>query len=169
MASGVSSSEPCTCGHVYDLHDQSGVLKACTLKACPCKAFGMPRMNDVELPEPPMTPEEEEQAPPFVQSCIRPGCLYDVETDCRYGCRASADELSREANEMEPPPPQPERRPPLAVAYSVQGHLYEVALPGDASVLAMNGALVIEHALGPVAGIVQVRPIVSEGGADGAE
>jgi hypothetical protein len=62
----------------------------------------------------------------------------------------------------EPPPPQPERRPPLLVAYSVQGHLYEVALAGDASVHAVDGALVIQHHLGPVAGIVQVLPVINE-------
>ncbi|MFF3363568.1 hypothetical protein [Streptomyces misionensis] len=62
----------------------------------------------------------------------------------------------------EPAPPQPERRPPLTVAYSVQGHLYEVALSGDATVRAVDGALVITHHLGPVAGIVQAAPLVSE-------
>lgn len=79
------------------------------------------------VPEPPMTPEEEEQAP--------------------------ADE---------PLPPQPVRRPPYAIAYSVQGHLYEVALSGDATVRAVDGSLVITHALGPIAGIVQAAPYVSE-------
>jgi hypothetical protein len=59
-------------------------------------------------------------------------------------------------------PPQPVRRPPYAVAYSVQGHLYEVALSGDATVRAVDGALVIQHSLGPVAGIVQVLPVVNE-------
>ncbi|WP_327719864.1 hypothetical protein OG381_34315 [Streptomyces sp. NBC_00490] len=69
----------------------------------------------------------------------------------------------------EPPPPQPARRPPYAVTYSVSGHLYEVALPGDATVRAVDGALVIQHHLGPVAGIVQVLPVLNEGGANGAE
>jgi hypothetical protein len=59
-------------------------------------------------------------------------------------------------------PPQPERRPPLLVAYAVSGHLYEVALSGDASVRAVDGALVITHPLGPVAGICQVAPMQSE-------
>ena len=58
-----------------------------------------------------------------------------------------------------PAPPQPERRPPYAVAYAVQGHLYEVALPGDATVEAVDGALVIRHSLGQVAGIVAVNPM----------
>jgi hypothetical protein len=59
-------------------------------------------------------------------------------------------------------PPQPERRPPLLVAYSVAGHLYEVAVSGDATVSAVDGALIIQHSLGPVAGIVHVAPLINE-------
>jgi hypothetical protein len=59
-------------------------------------------------------------------------------------------------------PPQPERRLPLAIAYSIQGHLYEIALPGDATIRAVDGALIITHSLGPVAGIVQARPMEGE-------
>lgn len=59
-------------------------------------------------------------------------------------------------------PPQPEGRPPIAVRYSVQGHLYEVALSGDAMVTEVDGALLIQHALGPVSGIVQVLPAPKE-------
>ncbi|MFC5799100.1 hypothetical protein [Streptomyces formicae] len=66
----------------------------------------------------------------------------------------------------EPEPPQPERRPPYAVAYSVGGHLYELALPGDAAVQTVDGALVITHVLGPVNGVVQVQPIASKEGGD---
>lgn len=109
-----------------------------------------------EIPEPPMTPEEEEQAPedgePLTDDfgqpirecweCDRVGCK-----GCK-GCKGC--------------PPQPDRRPPSLVAYSVQGHLYEVALSGDAAVRAVDGGLVITHALGPVAGIVQVAPVPNE-------
>jgi hypothetical protein len=176
--------ERCPCGHIGFLHRRQDKTDThCANYACNCPAYGTPYVEDMPLPEPPLTPEEEEAAPedvPFVQTCVRPGCIYDVETDCRYGCRAAADELSREANEMderwakamgddEPPPPQPERRPPYAVAYSVHGHLYEVAVPGDAAVQAVDGALVIRHHLGPVIGIVQVLPVINEGGAHGAE
>lgn len=59
-------------------------------------------------------------------------------------------------------PPQPLRRPPYAVAYSVAGHLYEIALPGDATVQATDGGLIITHTLGPVAGVVRVHPIEGE-------
>jgi hypothetical protein len=37
-----------------------------------------------------------------------------------------------------------------------------VALPGDATVAALDGRLVITHQLGPVAGICQIAPITSE-------
>jgi hypothetical protein len=172
--------------------------------------------------EPPLTPEEEEEAPedvttlpppegPEYTPCVACGhiepqhspdggpCLgADKDCDCvayhtaperRCTCGETACESelcdcdsapcpvdhTREAPEgegfisaerwdacAEPPPPQPERRPPLLVAYSVQGHLYEVALAGDASVHAVDGALVIQHHLGPVAGIVQVLPVINE-------
>ena len=92
--------------------------------------------------EPPLTPEEEEEL-----------ALKEKEME------AMASAIYPEA---EPPPPQPEHRPPYAVAYSVNGHLYEVALPGDATVQAVDGALIIQHSLGPVAGIVQVLPVKSK-------
>ena len=66
--------------------------------------------------------------------------------------------------ELTPTPPQPERRPPYAVTYSVGGHLYEVHVAGDAAVKAVDGALIIQHHLGPVAGICQVLPVINEGG-----
>ncbi|MFC8490701.1 hypothetical protein ACFUJU_07825 [Streptomyces sp. NPDC057235] len=57
-------------------------------------------------------------------------------------------------------PPQPERRPPLSVAYSTAGgHLYEVYVPGDASVTAEDGALIIQHPEAQVLAIVRVAPI----------
>lgn len=63
-------------------------------------------------------------------------------------------------------PPQPERRPPYAVAYSVGGHLYEALLPGDASASAVDGALVIQHGEIPVLGVVQIRPVRAEASDD---
>lgn len=71
------------------------------------------------------------------------------------------DELHRRDTEADQAelPPQPDRRPPYAVAYSVQGHMYEVAVSGDATVRTVDGALVITHGLAPVAGIIQTRPM----------
>jgi hypothetical protein len=120
-----------------------------------------------EEPEPPLTPEEEEEA-----------CETGDMRTCTMACPVHGEPKATEDEEPFPAalraagvdpedipvaaPPQPERRPPLLVAYSVQGHLYEVALPGDAAVRAVDGALVVTHPLGPVAGICQVAPYVSE-------
>lgn len=102
---------------------------------------------------PPLTPEEEERlaanfAAARAEHDEREGPPCSEVEGCDGGCCKA-----------EPPPPQPQRRPPYAVAYAVQGHLYEVALPGDATVEAVDGALVIKHALGMVAGIVGVQPM----------
>jgi hypothetical protein len=101
--------------------------------------------------EPPMTPEEEEQAPEDEECvCGEPdaqGTVHRTDGPCYV---------------QAPSPPQPERRPPCAVVYSVGGHLYEVAVSGDAAVRAVDGALVITHDLGPVAGIVQTAPLINE-------
>ncbi|MEV7814274.1 hypothetical protein AB0P05_26645 [Streptomyces flaveolus] len=111
--------------------------------------------------EPPLTPEEEEQAPPDEHdwhhatpsaglTCTRCGLAHK---------NWDGSECPAMQAEEEQLPPQPERRPPLAVAYSVGGHLYEVAVSGDATVRAVDGALVITHGLGSVAGIVQTAPL----------
>lgn len=53
----------------------------------------------------------------------------------------------------------PPRRPPYAVAYAVAGgHEYEIALPGDASVRAIDGALIITHPSAVLA-LSNVRPM----------
>lgn len=126
--------------------------------------------------EPPPTSEEEEEA----------GCnhwSWDVTSEwydrlsqkwhksrrCNE-CSESLDVIfeddphfpENEGKGAPPKLPQPERRPPYAVAYSVGGHAYEIALPGDATVRAVDGALIITHSLGPVVGIVQTRPLEGE-------
>lgn len=129
--------------------------------------------------EPPMTPEEEEQAPCPHESWDVTSEWGDKDADGKFtgqwwktrrcnDCGEDLDNVLEDEPHWDlqpgtPIPPQPDRRPPSLVAYSVQGHLYEVALPGDASVRAVDGALVITHALGPVSGIVQVQPVPKEG------
>lgn len=175
----------CRCGHFQQTHRPS-TEGGCRGMACECDGFKLapeprctcgPDEACSECPEtpaePPLTPEEEEEAPCANES----GCYRQHTNDCEHGCRHAADELSREANEMacqdclagvhgpnahREAPPQPDRRPPYLLAYSVQGHLYEVALPGDATVATLDGRLVITHQLGPVAGICQIAPITSE-------
>ncbi|MFJ2650854.1 hypothetical protein ACIO1C_29565 [Streptomyces sp. NPDC087420] len=124
-------------------HDQTGgVFK------CACDAVSL--LAEPET-EPPLTPEEEEQVPP--QLCH---CGIGTPEECATGPAGCGP------NSLDPRPPQPVRRPPYAVAYSVDGHLYEVALPGDATVTAVDGALVIKHTPGQVAGIVGIQPITAK-------
>lgn len=57
-------------------------------------------------------------------------------------------------------PPHPERRPPLTVQYSVAGgHPYEVSIPGDASVTAEDGVLIIKHPSAQILAITRVAPM----------
>lgn len=57
-------------------------------------------------------------------------------------------------------PPQPQRRPPLTVHYSVAGgNLYEVSIPGDASVTAEDGVLIIKHPSAQILAITRVAPM----------
>lgn len=58
------------------------------------------------------------------------------------------------------PLPQPERRPPLTVQYSVAGgHPYEVSIPGDASVTAEDGVLIVKHPSAEILAITRVAPM----------
>lgn len=135
-------------------------------RCCGCDAL------DPDYEEPPLTPEEEEEAPkdltlpppegPEYDKCVCGAVRakhYNGEGSC-YG--EDCDCFQFRAKQDDPPPPQPERRPPYLVAYSVSGHLFEVALSGDATVRAVDGALVIQHHLGPVAGIVSVLPVINK-------
>lgn len=205
---------PCRCGHIAFRHQRFEEADThCDHPSCSCTAYAKRQEGDttietVELPEPPMTPEEEEEACETgdMRTCTTACPVHGMPgeeapegmtlpppkgpeyTPCVCGhiepehapskcecwaddCECPAYRTERPCSEVEgcdgnccakaPPPPQPDRRPPYAVAYSVQGHLYEVALPGDATIRAVDGALVIQHALGPVAGITRVVPVVN--------
>ena len=144
--------------------------------ACKAKWETVERRSVPEEPEPPMTPEEEEQAPEDEHRCNAcghhkgEGCgcpphEFVSEGHCDRCAEAWRNQLAGIRMIPRSVPPQPDRRPPALVVYSVQGHLYEVAVSGDAAVRAVDGALVITHALGPVAGIVQVAPVPTKEGA----
>lgn len=71
--------------------------------------------------------------------------------DCKARWETVGDEIAPEA--------EPPRRPPYAVAYATEdGMQYEVALPGDATVCAQQGALVITHG-SAVQALIQIRPM----------
>lgn len=109
---------------------------------------GLLDARDASYEDPPLTPEEEEGSPEDRAICA---CGFDPYLDT-LGHRAGCPTFD---------PIQPVRRPPYAVAYSVDGHLYEVACPGDATVTAVDGALIIKHGAGQVAGIVGIQPILA--------
>lgn len=173
---------PCTCGPDEACGDPCDYESRCNGcghhggEGCGCPAHAFVSFEHCDrcagtwliknaAEEPPLTPEEEEELPspegpeytPCVCGHIEPE--HDETGECwegACGCVAYHTEPD------DPPPPQPERRPPYAVSYSVQGHLFEVALSGDATVRAVDGALVIQHHLGPVAGIVSVLPVINK-------
>lgn len=93
-------------------------------------------------------------APDCPKQCLSSeGCHRVVH--CDPGC-AVTSRMRDEA--MAPREPEVPRRPPYAVTYAVEGgHAYEIALPGDASVHAVDGVLTISHP-GAVLALVQVQP-----------
>lgn len=148
----------CTCGET-----------ACESERCDCDSAPCPVDHAAELP-PPEGPEYtpcvcghiEPEHDTARGKCVKCDCetfITRAEMEEEAACKTCGEPWHKR---HECPPPQPERRPPYAVAYSVQGHLFEVALPGDASVRAVDGALVIQHHLGPVLGITQVLPVINE-------
>lgn len=130
----------CDCGHPEHDHSEEECY------ACECEGFAIP-----------------ETPPGHVCETYYCPTAGEVESACHGGfdvcCSAPEKHTPADAPRLD----QPLRRPPYAVAYSVLGHLYEVALPGDATVEAVDGALVIRHGLGPVAGICAVNPMSMEG------
>jgi hypothetical protein len=143
-------SSPCEgCGHFVLDHIDGA-----------CKALGCPCGHDVPEPQ---APEE-----PACRTCgQRAGDWFDRSV-CAEPCGSAHNRCSNCGavtgdaclNETPAPEAQPPRRPPYAVAYVLQdGTHYEVALPGDATVCALDGALLITHAQSPVKGLTQARPM----------
>lgn len=171
MPSSDSSTDliRCRCDHYHIGHrPYASALDEGGCRYCACETFQLPE-------EPPLTPEEEEEAG---------DCTCSSRTLNEHGEVVHADDCPTappsgpwpcgdcgavnppEAEfcscDEEPPSPQPLRRPPYAVAYSADGHLYEMMLPGDAIVSAVDGALVIKHARFQIHGIVAVQPVINE-------
>lgn len=79
----------------------------------------------------------------------------------RVRCACGFDSVEDAAHAQTCFASQPPRRPPYAVAYAIEGGAqYEIALPGDATVSAVDGALLITHDK-PVLAMGQVRPMES--------
>lgn len=76
---------------------------------------------------------------------------------CAPGC-GFADQLQG-VRLMPRPEGESPRRPPYAVAYAIEGGAqYEIALSGDATIRAEDGALIITHASAVLA-LTQARPM----------
>lgn len=101
------------------------------------------------------------------EKCVKTNCfcegyaLIDSPADPESAGESHPRSGYRDADEaasMYPEPEAPPRRPPYAVAYAIEGGAqYEIALPGDATVRAVDGALVITHASAVLA-LTDVRP-----------
>lgn len=167
----------CVCGHAKSSHDSTPCCIG-NRNLCGCLIY----RPWADAPEPPLTPEEEEEVGPDLKDWNSPeDAAYDQpppegpeHTPCVCGHiepehdetgECWNDDCDCPAYRTEPDfelPPQPERRAPYVATYSVGGHLYEVAVPGDACLQAVDGALVIRHGLGPVAGLVGFQPLTVE-------
>ncbi|MGA4942124.1 hypothetical protein [Streptomyces cinereoruber] len=160
----------CKCSHSSFQHQYAELDGPCSKPDCDCKAYAPVTVETVEPPEPEhrcngcghtegegcgcsaheyVDPEHCDRCAEVPTApCGRPASL---EPQCSAGdwcCKGAA-----------PIPPQPERRPPLRVAYSVAGgHAYEVCVPGDVSVTAQDGALIITHPEAQVLAIMRVAP-----------
>lgn len=176
----------CACGDIRFRHLRADPEDThCNHPDCGCTEYRpRPEVEEVPLPEEPerkKCPYGEHPFKPFQGCRDKPGvphCLtcghvwgecqwhwVEEEPQCKFpqGChRVVPCDPGCGASWADPAPPQPLRRPPYAVAYSADGHLYEVMLPGDAIVSAVDGALVIKHAQHQIHGIVAVHPIESK-------
>jgi len=108
------------------------------------------------------------------EMCGQRGCQWqvlDYESECRTVCRCIAFAVTDVKSADEPKArwegeffheqlvPEALRRPSYAVAYATGGdEEFEVVVPGDATVRAVNGALIITHER-PVLALVQTRPM----------
>lgn len=157
-------NDPCKCGHDRFCHCLTKVDGICSEPECACEAYVPVAVETVELSC--TCGAVGVQAHDGDCDVISPNWCHpqglDVECPCTTGCgccEAQAPPPDSVVFERHIPP-QPERRPPLSVAYSVAGgHAYEIYVPGDASVTAEDGILKIQHPEAQVLAIVRVAPI----------
>lgn len=168
---GSASSSPdedcATCGHWRDSHNTIGdhcnvchtidsASRRCIHDFVPAEPEAPTAAQEAAMDELTHLRQEMEATEPEAPECGPCGqCPHPADEHSIYGC---ADDC---ACEWMPPKTQPPRRPPYAVAYATEGGAqYEIALPGDATVRAVNGALVITHASAVLA-LTQARPMES--------
>jgi hypothetical protein len=169
----------CSCGHEQQDHTTSGYCNGCE-DECENRSGHYPsECDEPQAPEGPegdpyageagncanctstrplAAPEGPEYTPCVACGHIEPEHEPDGNLCFVDGCDCNA---YRTKPDFVLPPEAPPR-PPYAVAYSVGGRLFEAWLPGDATAVAEDGALKIQHA-DPVIGIVRVAPVMREG------
>lgn len=133
---------------------------------CECPDGWWASGEAIHTPGCPRTPEHRRETPPEGWSdcgfapespgsseCgVERGCVYDRST-CAVQCKGVLDAVKRAVQAPSL------RRPPYAVAYAIEGGAqYEIALPGDASVRAEDGALIVTHDSAVLA-LSHVRPM----------
>lgn len=148
----------CRCGHPVWWHSESHA-ENCNKLRCGCAAFVPADAETAGAPEGSECSHEAwEERNPHPDS--------KGETKVSRWCNDCGEYLGRFAPTLpidevaEPIGPASVRRPPYAVAYVLEdGSAYEIALPGDATIRAHEGALVITHTQSPIKGPVQYRPM----------
>lgn len=157
----------CRCGHQFGDHayySDRSLGERCVWSACACTAFRPDSsvteeeaasllsedLQDMEASAPPEADEDLERWP-----CGDCGAMVP----CGQGWCPACPEPSETAEETLRRS-RPSRRPPYAVAYSVDGgHLYEVMVPGDATCIAEDGVIKIQHHGHYVLGLLRVQPV----------
>lgn len=159
-------------------------LKRCGLKCRRSEPEAPTAAQDAVMDELTRLRQEMEATEPEAPECKSPqGC--DKVVPCNPGCAVSAHALHAAMAPLPEPealvcthdhwdsafqrcldcgfepesPGSPPRRPPYAVAYATEdGTQYEVALPGDATIRAEGGALIVTHA-SAVQALTMARPM----------
>lgn len=158
LASGGPDEQCENCGHRHEEHQDSNAVclwRVPYRAVCGCQRFVQPgapvpvREDCGVCGE----PHDSMDCPgPPIRGCDHPdGCQFQG-----AGClRMCAYEGMFRPESSAPAP----RRPPYAVAYATEGGAqYEIALPGDASVRAEDGALIVTHDSAVLA-LSHVRPM----------
>jgi hypothetical protein len=124
---------------------------------CLCSS-GSPENYEGPQRDCPIHGEPEAPEPYAKEDWICGDCGENVPAGQDWCAAPDCEEVARQRLAKEAQPP---RRPPYAVAYATEGGAqYEIALPGDATIRAEGGALIITHASAVLA-LTQARPMES--------
>jgi len=110
--------------------------------------------------------EEQPMEPVDIRTyCTECGC-WDGYHEREGGCTECECRIGEAVRPPDLPPYSPDPLPGYAVTYTVEGgQRYTIAIPGDASVTAVDGILKVYHPKRPVLGIVGIvtQPTLTDG------